>query len=202
MDPMDTYLARRIFVQVGGIIAIAAILGCFIVAYNATYAGVVHLDRDADARWAGILGDLEERYSGIPAGAAVLGTSPGSDAAALEEVTRSLDRWNTAVSGNDMESVNQATTDLEETLSHLVGILRSRPGPAASGEVQALLETLERTEGVISADRSGYNEAVREYNRALSSFPASLWAENWGFARRKYFTAGIGSGEPPPVPAE
>jgi LemA protein len=202
MEPMDTFIARRIFAQLGGIIAIAAILGGFIVAYNATYAGVANLEQEADARWEAITRDMAERYAGIPNATAGLGISPGSDAGALEDVTRNLGRWNEAISEGDMGRINRATTDLEESLSQLTLILKRHPGIAASGKVQDLLEVLERTEGAVSADRSSYNEGVREYNHALGSFPASLWTENWGFARREYFTARIGSTEPLPSPVE
>jgi LemA protein len=202
MEPMDTFIAKRMLVQVGGVIAIAAILGGFTVAYNATYAGVANLEEQADARWAGITRDLAGRYAGIPGLAAGLGTSLGSDAPALEEVTRNLDRWNAAVSEGEMGGINRATTNLEDSLSHLTMVLKRHPQIAASGEVQDLLAVLEKTEGAISSDRSSYNEGVREYNRALSSFPASLWTENWGFARREYFTARIGSTGPLPSPVE
>jgi LemA protein len=199
MEPMDTFIAKRMLVQVGGIIAIAAILGVFTVAYNATYADVANLEEEADARWAGIARDLAGRYAGIPGLAAGLGTSLGSDAPALEEVTRNLDSWNAAVSEGDMGGINRATTNLEDSISHLTMVLNRHPEIAASGEVQDLLAVLEMTEGAISSDRSSYNEGVREYNRALSTFPASLWTENWGFARREYCTARIGNTEPPPV---
>lgn len=199
---MDTFMARRMLVQVGGVIAIAAILGGFIVAYNATYAGVVDLEEQVDARWAGILRDMAGRYAGIPGLAPGLGDSLGPDAPAIGEVMRNLDRWNAAVSDGDMEGINRATTRLEDSLSRLAMVLERHPEIEASGGVQGLLADLEVTEGTLSSDRVNYNEGVREYNRALVSFPASLWTENWGFVRREYFTAKIGGKEPPPVPVE
>jgi LemA protein len=202
MEPFDTFLMRRMLVQVGGVIAIAAILGGFIVAYNATYAGVADLDRQADAGWAGITRDMAERYGPIPGLAADIGTTLGSRAPAFDEVSRNLSRWEAAIAEGDMGGINRATTDLEASLSRLTGILKGDPGFAASGEVREFLAILERTEENLSADQSRYNEGVREYNRAITSFPADLWTENWGFPPRGYFTAKIGSREPPPAPAE
>jgi LemA protein len=202
MEPFDTFILRRMLVQVGGVIAIAAILGGFIVAYNATYAGVADLGRQADGGWAGITRDMAERYGPIPGLAADIRTSLGSDATALDEASRNLSHWEAAMTEGDMGRINRATTDLEDSLSRLTLILKGNPGIWSSGEVQDFLAILERTEANISAGQSRYNEGVRDYNRAITSFPAGLWTENWGFAPREYFTARIGSRGPPPVPAE
>lgn len=200
MEPFETFIWKRILVQIGGVIAIAAILGGFILAYNASYNSVVNLDQRADERWAQVTRDMQERYGGIAGLVSYLGTSPESDASAVGEVTRNLSSWETAMKEGDIGRINSATTDLEASLSYLNMVLEERPEIEASQEVQDFLATLEETEGRISVDQSSYNEAIQTYNREISSFPASLWTYNWGFSQREYFTARIGSTEPPSVP--
>jgi LemA protein len=202
MEPFTTFIWKRIFVQIGGVIAIAAILGGFVLAYNATYNTVVNLDQLADERWARIIEDMQERYGEIPVLVSYLGPSLGSDDPAVREVMRNLSHWNAALRERDIVKLNPATTDLEASLSYLATSLKDRPEIEASIGVQDFMETLEGTEQRLLADRSSYNEMVQGYNRAISSFPASLWTYNWGFSRREYFTARIGTTKPPPVPVE
>jgi LemA protein len=200
MEPFPTFIWKRIFVQLGGVIAIAAILGGFVLAYNATYNNVSNLDQLADERWARITQDMMERYGGIQSLADDLRPSLGTDVSALDEVARNLSRWRTAFSEGEIGTINPATTNLEASLSLLTSVLKEHPVVLASREVQEFMATLGRTEERLSADRSSYNEGIQRYNEAISSFPASLWAYNWGFSQREYFTAGIGTGEIPPVP--
>ena len=106
------------------------------------------------------------------------------------------------MSGEDMGDINRATTNLEASLSSLAEAVEEHPDLAVSGEVKEFLAVLQATGEEVSADRLVYNEKVREYNRAIGSFPADLWTDNWHFTEREYFTAKIGDAEPPPVPAE
>jgi LemA protein len=189
-------------VQIGGVIAIAGILGGFILAYNATYNNVSNLGQLADGSWARITQDMLERYGGIQGLADDLRPSLGPDASSLDEVVRNLSRWRSALQKGDIGTINPATTNLEAPLSLLSRVLEEHPEVMASREVQDFMATLEVTEERISADRSKYNDGIQKYNQAISSFPASLWTYNWGFSRREYFTARIGTGEPPPVPVD
>ncbi len=183
-------------------IAIAVVLGGFVLTYNATYNNVVGLDQLADGRWSLVTHDMEERYGGITALAADIRPSLGSDASALDEVSKNLTPWMTAFRNGDIGQINPATTNLEVSLTYLAVVLKEHPEIAASREVQDFMGTLGRTEVRMSDDRSGYNEAIQRYNQAISSFPASLWTYNWGFTRREYFTARIGNIAPPPIPGD
>jgi LemA protein len=202
MEPFETFIWKRMLVQIGGVIAIAGILGGFILAYNATYNNVSNLDQLADDRWAVITRDMLERYGGIQSLADDLKPSLGPDASSLDEVVRNLSRWRSALRQGDIGTINPATTNLEASLSLLSRVLEEHPEVMASRGVQDFMATLEVTEGRISVDRSRYNDGIQKYNQAISSFPASLWTYNWGFSRRDYFTARIGTGEPPPVSVE
>ncbi len=191
MRPFDTFILKRLFVQVGGIIAIAVILAVFLFSYNATYYTAMTLDRQADERWAGITHDLVERYRGIPALAAFLGPSLGPDTPALDQVSANLSRWNAALRDGGIGRLDPETANLEAALGHLDRVLERHPDVLWSLEVLRFREGLDRSGAVIEAERATYNEAVQRYNEAIGSFPATLWSENWGFAPRDSFTAEI-----------
>jgi LemA protein len=202
MEPFDTFILKRMLVQIGGIIAIAAILGGFVLAYNATYSQVVNLDQQADERWARIQHDMVGRYAGIPGVVDGLRPSLGPDAPLLDQVTRNLSRWRTALTEGGVGRVSTETSNLEAPLSSLSLFLEGQTGMEKSQAVRDFMGALEKTDMALSADQVSYNEGVRDYNRVIRSFPASLWAENWGFAPKDYFTARIGDREPPPLPEE
>jgi len=200
MEPFETYILKRILVQVGGVIAIAAILGVFILAYNATYNNISNLDQAADGRWTRLGNDLQERYQGIPGLAGEIRPSLGPDTSALDELLKNLSRWDSAVGGGDTGQISLATTDLEASLSSFVSDLKGHPELEGSDRVQEFLGVLESTGARASDDEAGYNEEVQQYNQAISTFPGALWAPDWGFGEREYFTARIGNGEQIPVP--
>jgi LemA protein len=202
MEPFETFIWKRMLIQLGGVIAIAAVLGGFVLTYNATYNTVVNLDQLADERWAGITRDMVERYGGLPDLADDLRPSLGFGVSSLDEVARNLSRFKTALDKGEIGAINPATTNLEASITLLTGDLKEHPEVVASREVQDFMANLEVTEVRMSADRLGYNEAILAYNRAISSFPANLWTYNWGFSRREYFTARIGTAEPPTIPVE
>ena len=126
MEPFNTFIWKKIFVQVGGIIAVAVVLGGFILAYNATYNNMVNLDQLADERWARITHDLIERYGGIQ-DLMDLRQSLGSDTSALDEVARNLSRWRTALNEREIGAINPETTNLEVSLTLLSGVLERYP---------------------------------------------------------------------------
>jgi LemA protein len=201
MEPFEFFIGKRALFQLVSAITIAVIIGGFLLAYHWSYHSIADLDRQADERWVQVTRDLQERYGGIPGLVGYLGTSPVSGAPALGEVTRNLSAWREAMAEGGMGSVNPATANLEASLANLGTVLAGHPDIETSPQVQEYRATLRETGEQIPADRSAYNDAIGAYNREIGSFPASLWAYNWGFGLREYFTAAIGGAEPAPGPA-
>jgi LemA protein len=194
MEPFDTSVVKRTLVQVWAVIAIAAILGTFIIAYHATYASVAGLDNRAGGRWAEVAGDLVDRYSGIPSLLTVLSQYQGPDAPPVQEVNRRFAAWKGAFISGGAGQVSRATSELEASLAQVRVFLEGNPEMASTGEAREFLAALAGTNEEIREDRLSYNEAVDEYNHAISTFPATLWSGNWGFVPREYFMAEPGNG--------
>ncbi|HTY53269.1 MAG TPA: LemA family protein [Methanomicrobiales archaeon] len=192
MDPFATFMWKRIIIQIGAIVAIAAVLGAFVLAYNAAYNQVAGLDQIADERWARLSLDLQERYAGIPSLGRAIGPSLGADHPVLDEVMADLDRWEAAMGKGDLGKIDIATANLEDSISRLVTAMQNHPGIVASTVPREFLDGLKSTGEAIPGDRLSFNDGVMRYNQAISTFPASLWVENWGFPARGYFNASIG----------
>jgi LemA protein len=202
MEPFTTFIWKRIFIQIGGVVAIAIILGGFVLAYNATYNSIVSLDQTADERWARVAGGLVDRYEGIPGLVGDLRSLRGADSGVFDQVAANLSRWKAAFSDGKIAKIGTETTNLEVSISELARELDGHPEMGNFRTVQDFRAVLEETGTRLRVDQSSYNEGVRKYNLAISSFPASLWAENWGFPWREYFLARIAGREPPVMPSE
>jgi LemA protein len=73
------------------------------------------------------------------------------------------------------------------------------PELKANQNFQALQAQLEGTENRISVERGNFNQAVRDYNTAVRSFPTVLFAGLMGFHAKPFFNAQPGAERPPTV---
>jgi len=190
------------WIAIGAVIAILAIVGGMILLYYGTFNNLVALEESVDEKWAEVQQELQRRYDLIPRVVNASKLYIQYEGSILENITRLRSQWASALQTGDMETVDNATDQMESALSNLIVSVEAYPDLKASQVVQDLMVTLEGTENRISTERMRYNEATRDYNLARRSFPGSLWASGWGFEGREYFKAKIGAEEPPPVPID
>jgi len=190
------------WIAIGAIIAILAVVGVIFVVYYGTYNNLVALEESVDEKWAQVEQELQRRYDLIPRVVNASKLYIQYEGSILEEITMLRSKWASAMQTGDTKAINNATGNLESGLSRLIAVVEAYPDLKASQVVQDLMITLEGTENRISTERMRYNEAVRDHNRAIRSFPANIWASGWGFERREYFKAKVGAEEPPPVPID
>jgi LemA protein len=190
------------WIALGAVIIILAIVGGMIWLYYGTYNNLVALEESVDEKWAQVQQELQRRYDLIPRVVNASKLYIQYEGSILENITRLRSQWGSAMQTGDMDTINNATGEMESALSTLIVSFEAYPDLKASQVVQDLMVTLEGTENRISTERMRFNEAIRDYNSARRSFPASLWAAGWGFEGRKYFEAKVGAEEPPPVPID
>jgi LemA protein len=190
------------WIALGAVIAILAVVGGMIWLYYGTYNNLVALEESVDEKWAQVQQELQRRYDLIPRVVNASKLYIQYEGSILENITRLRTQWASAMQTGDMDTINNATGEMESALSTLIVSVEAYPDLKASQVVQDLMVTLEGTENRISTERMRFNEAIRDYNSARRSFPASLWAVGWGFEGREYFEAKVGAEEPPPVPID
>jgi len=193
-------LNRTFFVAI--VIAIVALIvsGIFAALYFGTFNNIVTLEAGADEKWAQVEQELQRRYDLIPNVVNTARLYIEYEGSVLEEITRLRSQWAVASQTGDVDAVNNATGELESSLSRLLVVFEDYPALKASQIVEDLLVVLEGTENRISTERMRYNEAVRDYNVAIKAFPGNFWASGWGFESKAYFEAKVGAEEPPQVP--
>ena len=114
----------------------------------------------------------------------------------LTEITKLRSQWQTAPDVNaKVETANQ----IESTLSKLLLVAENYPQLTATKNFQALQDELANTENKVAVERQRYNDAVRDFNARIKTFPASIVAKNLGYADRAYFESKPGSEDAPEV---
>jgi LemA protein len=183
------------------IVVIALIVGgIFAALYFGTYNNIVTQEATADEKWAQVQQELQRRYDLIPNVVNASKLYIQYEGSVLEEITRLRSQWAAASQTGNIDSINNATGELESSLSRLLLVFENYPDLKASQIVEDLLIVLEGTENRISTERMRYNEAVRDYNISIKSFPGNFWASGWGFESKTYFQAKVGAEDPPSVP--
>jgi LemA protein len=188
----------KIIVAVVAIIAVIVVAG-FVGLYLTTYNNLVGLNASVDEKWAQVEQELQRRYDLIPNIVGAAEAYITYEGSILQNVTALRSQWMNAAQSGDIDSINNATTQMESGISGLMVTFEAYPNLQSSDVVQSLMITLEGTENRISTERMRFNEAVRDFNTAVQVFPANLWAPGWGFSSKSYFQAQVGSTEVPPV---
>ena len=96
---------------------------------------------------------------------------------------------NAAVTAQRPSAQAVAENALSGALRQLIALSESYPDLKANSNFQELQRALSDLENKIAASRRFFNNAVQEYNTAISQFPAALFAARFGFAPREYFEA-------------
>lgn len=170
---------KRTWLIIIVIIAALIIAGISALAYFMTYNNLVALEEGANEKFAQVEQELQRRYDLIPSVVNATKLYINYEGSVLEEITMLRSQWAAAVQSGNLSTINNATGELESSLSKLLVVVENYPDLKASEVVQDLMIVLEGTENRISTERMRYNEAVRDYNRAVRSFPANFFASGW-----------------------
>ena len=187
-------------IAVVAIVVIAVlVVASFGFLYISTQNNIVALNASVDEKWAQVEQELQRRYDLIPNVVSAARAYMTYEGSILQNVTALRSQWLSAAQSGDLDAINNATAQLESGVSSMMVTLENYPNLQSSDVIQSLMITLEGTENRISTERMRYNEAVRDFNTAIASFPGSLWSAGWGYSAKPYFQAQVGSTEVPSV---
>ncbi len=100
-------------------------------------------------------------------------------------------------SEGDLASVAATQEQLQGRILRLFALAESYPALRAGDQMLTLQAQLEGAENRINVARMRFNEAVRNYNRMLRTFPLNLVARWEGLQPRAYFQAEEGAERSP-----
>ncbi len=171
-----------------GLLAFVLLLAIYV---SSRYNNLVTLNNAADTQWAQVNTVLQRRFDGIEQAVGALKVANKNELEAIRMVTEARKIY-TAASGNTDAQVVAANN----YGGALNGLLLTR---ATIGEAYPTLKTpdlvgglvagvtVEGSENRISVERQRYNEAVLEYNNAVTLFPGNMLAKAFGFEKRSLY---------------
>ena len=137
----------------------------------------------AKAKWADVQNQYQRRADLIPNLVATVQGYAQQEKSVLVEVTEarakathvSVDA-STITDPAKFQAFQQSQDHLSGVLGRLMSIQENYPDLKSNANFLALQSQLEGTENRITIARSDYNDAVRDYNTELRTFPGVFWA--------------------------
>lgn len=140
-------------------------------------------EENAKAKWADVENQYQRRADLVPNLVATVKAGAASEEKILTQVTQA--RANATainITTEDLsdpetfEKFSQAQNQLTQALGQLRTVVEAYPQLQSQQNFTTLMSQLEGTENRISVARRDYNEAVREYNTTIRTFPDSIGA--------------------------
>jgi LemA protein len=152
------------------------------------YNGLIQRRLRIDEAFAQIEVQLKRRHALIPNLVNAVKGYMGFEQQVLTQVTQA--RANAVAAGAQGPAQQAAAENmLTSTLRSLFAVVENYPELKANQNVLELQEQLTTTENQISFSRQHYNATVLDYNTGIATFPASIIAGMFGFAKREFFDA-------------
>jgi len=140
-------------------------------------------DERAKAQWAEVQNQYQRRSDLIPNLVETVKGYAAQEKSVLVEVTQaraSATQVKVDASTITDPAAFQAYAEAQDRLSGVLGrlmmIQEAYPDLKSNQNFMALQSQLEGTENRIAISRRDYNEAVRDYNTEIRTFPGALWA--------------------------
>ena len=180
------------------LIVVIAIIVIIVVIVASIYNGLVSRRNRIDEALGQIEVQLKRRHDLIPNLVEAVKGYMGFEQSVLTQVTQA--RANAVAAGAQGPAAQaSAENALTGALRSLFAVVENYPDLKASTNVMQLQEELTTTENQISFSRQHYNASVLDYNNAIQTIPAVLFAGILGFVKREFFDAEPEAAEVPKV---
>lgn len=171
--------------------------------FKSTYNNMVLRQETVSAQLGNLQTQYQRRADLIPNLVSTVKGYATHEQSTLEQVTEARAKaTQTQLNINDAAALSQymqAQGELSSALSRLMAISENYPDLKANQNFLDLQTQLEGTENRISVERRKYNEAARDFNVYIKTFPRNLLAGMFGFQQSPYFEAQAGAENAPVV---
>ena len=185
------------------ILILAAIVGGCGISQQNTLA---ELRGEVDANWAQVENQYQRRADLIPNLVETVKGYSDFEKETLENITNARARvGQVQISGDDladeakMKEFMEAQSSLGSSLSRLLVVSENYPDLKSNTVFKDLMAQLEGTENRISTERRRYINASKDYNVHITKFPASFFANFFGYNKVANFEASAGAEQAPSV---
>jgi LemA protein len=169
------------------LIVLAVIIGLALVVaviLIGIYNRLVSLRQTTNQSWSDVDVQLKQRHDLIPNLVETVKGYASHERGTLDAVIQAR---NAALTAKGPEAAGAAEGQLGAALGRLFALSEAYPDLKANTNFVQLQRDLADIENKIAAARRFYNASVSEYNAAVESFPAVLFAGGFGFIHRGFF---------------
>jgi len=185
------------------LVVLLGVVGC---GATSSYNSLVQADERVKAAWSNVETQYQRRSDLIPNLVETVQGAADFEKETLQSVTEArAEATSIQVSADDLDNpqklrqFQQAQSALGKSLGRLLAVSENYPKLQATQSFSDLQAQLEGTENRIAVARRDYNEAVRQYNTQVRTFPTVLLAGIMGFSARTPFEAETGADQVPDV---
>lgn len=164
--------------------------------YVGIYNSLIRLNEQVNNKWAQVETQYQRRVDLIPNLVNTVKGATNFEQKTLEDITNARSQWQAAI--NPDQKV-QAANNIESALARLLVVVENYPQLKATQNYLALQDELANTENKVAVERQRYNDAVRDFNARIKTFPSSIVARNLGYTDKTYFQAKAGAENAPNV---
>ena len=181
------------------LIAVAVVVGLgllLILPVVGTYNSLVRKSQAVDAQWAQVQTQYQRRLDLIPNLVEATKGFFQQEQAIFTLITQARTQYAGARTPDEQA---KAAGQVESAFARLLVIVEQNPQIRSNETIAQLMDELAGTENRVSVERGRYNQAVRDFNTSVQTFPARLVAGLFGFQQRSYFESVSGADQAPKV---
>jgi LemA protein len=175
---------KRFLIGLGIVVLIVIVA---IAGFAGIYNSIVSKHETITAKWAQVENQLQRRNDLIPNLVNTVKGYAAHEKTVLENITNARSQWGKATT---VEEKVKAAGAVDAALARLLLVVENYPNLKADQTFLKLMDELSGTENRIAVERMRYNEAVRDYNITVRSFPGNFVAGMFGYKpATQYFKA-------------
>lgn len=186
-------------------LSVAGVILLIVIWMISGYNGLVSAEEEVNNAWSNVENQYQRRADLIPNLVNTVKGYASHEKETLDAVTQARTRATQLTVQADeltpekIKEYQQVQGEVGAALGRLIAISEAYPDLKANQNFLELQAQLEGTENRISVERRKFNDAAKEYNASIRSFPRNLLAGMFGFDKRPYFESAEGSESAPIV---
>ena len=184
-------------------VCVIALFSC----YKNTYNSLVYMEENVSGQWAEVQNQYQRRMDLIPNLVSTVKGYASHESEVFKQVSDARSKAGGQINISDevlsnpeaFERYQQVQDQLGSSLQRLLMVTENYPELKADQNFLALQDQLEGTENRITVARGRYNDAAKQYNSKIRSFPTNIIANMSGFEKKIYFSASAEAQSAPKV---
>ena len=184
-------------------VCVIALFSC----YKNTYNSLVYMEENVSGQWAEVQNQYQRRMDLIPNLVSTVKGYASHESDVFKQVSDARSKAGGQINISDevlsnpeaFERYQQVQDQLGSSLQRLLMVTENYPELKADQNFLALQDQLEGTENRITVARGRYNDAAKQYNSKIRSFPTNIIANMSGFEKKIYFSASAEAQSAPKV---